>query len=69
MLDGRGERGEVPGGLDPGIYRAYRVWVETVGGRTYEYEDEDRKSLREAFAFEVLAEPDVTPELRLTYDG
>jgi hypothetical protein len=47
----------------------YRVWVETVGGRTYEYEDEDLESLREAFAFEVLAEPGVRPELRLTYDG
>jgi hypothetical protein len=56
----------VEGGATPGIYRVDRAWVETISGRTYEYEGETLEGLRE-FAFEVLEEPDERPELGLSY--
>ena len=56
----------IAGATEPGVYRTDRVWVETVGGRLYEWEGEELEGLRE-FAFEVLEEPYERPGLRLSY--
>jgi hypothetical protein len=51
----------------PGLYRANRLWVETYGKRTYDYDEgEEVAPVANKFALEVLEEPDEKPELRLS---
>lgn len=57
----------VPPGTTPGLYRARRLWVETYGGRVYDYEGDEVEGAADRIAFEVLAEPDEKPTLMLTY--
>lgn len=57
----------VPPGAAPGLYRANRLWVETYGGRVYDYEGDEVAVVGDRIAFEVLDEPDQKPILRLSY--
>ena len=58
---------EVPPGAVPGLYKAHRLWVETYGGRLYDYEGDEVADIANRFAFEVLDEPDEKPHLSLRY--
>jgi hypothetical protein len=43
------------------------MWVETYGGRRYDYEGEEVPEHARALAFEVDEEPDAKPQLSLSY--
>jgi hypothetical protein len=57
----------IPAGAMPGLYRVNRMWVETYGGRRYDYEGEEVPEHASTLAFEVDEEPDAKPQLSLSY--
>jgi hypothetical protein len=57
----------IPAGAPPGLYRVNRMWVETYGGRRYDYEGEEVPEHASTLAFEVDEEPDAKPQLSLSY--
>jgi hypothetical protein len=57
----------IPAGATPGLYRVNRMWVETYGGRRYDYEGEEVPEHASTLAFEVDEEPDAKPQLSLSY--
>jgi hypothetical protein len=57
---------EIPREAAPGIYKVKRAWAETYGGRVYRYEGEELGTMAER-GFEVVEEPDVKPELSISF--
>jgi hypothetical protein len=57
----------IPAGVTPGLYRVNRMWVESYGGRRYDYEGEEVAEHASTLAFEVDEEPDAKPQLSLSY--
>ena len=57
----------IPAVATPGLYRVNRMWVETYGGRRYDYEGEEVPEHASTLAFEVDEEPDAKPQLSLSY--
>jgi hypothetical protein len=55
---------EVPATRFPGVYRLARLRVETFGERTYDYQPDE---LHGEFGFEIIEEPDVKPEVRVSF--
>ncbi len=57
---------EVPR-MEPGIYKAARIWVESFGGTPFQFEGGELYSAAD-IGFEVLAEPDTKPamDIRVT---
>src|SRR3712207_8818884 len=52
----------IPAVATPGLYRVNRMWVETYGGRRYDYEREEVPEHASTLAFEVDEEPDRSEE-------
>jgi hypothetical protein len=57
----------IPAEATPGLFRVNRMWVETYGGRRYDYEGEEVPEHASTLAFEVDEEPDAKPQLSLSY--
>ena len=57
---------KIPAEAVPGIYKVKRAWAETYGGRVYRYEGEELGTMAER-GFEVVEEPDVKPELSISF--
>ena len=57
----------IPAEATPGLYRVNRMWVETYGGRRYDYEGEEVPEHARTLAFEVEEELEAKPQLSLSY--
>jgi hypothetical protein len=55
---------EVPAEPFAGVYTLARLWVETFGGRTYDYQPDE---LDAEFGFEIIEEADVKPEVLVSF--